>query len=69
MKDTKIEDAATLTLQREDHSVGNVLRMCATSDIKPELSAPLIWCTGLDSVVPMCRTLITQSEYGISFVR
>ena len=28
VKDTKIENAATLTIQREDHTVGNVLRMC-----------------------------------------
>ena len=31
VKDTKIENAATLTIQREDHTVGNVLRMCVSS--------------------------------------
>jgi hypothetical protein len=30
MKDTKIPNAARFVFEREDHTVGNVLRMCAT---------------------------------------
>lgn len=32
-KDTKVLNAATFTLQREDHTVGNLLRMCATAAV------------------------------------
>ena len=28
-RDTKVENAGTFVLQREDHTLGNVLRMCA----------------------------------------
>ncbi len=27
-RDTKVENAGTFVLQREDHTLGNVLRMC-----------------------------------------
>ena len=27
--DTKVESAGTFTIQREDHTLGNIIRMCA----------------------------------------
>ena len=29
--DTKVANAATFTIQREDHTVGNIVRMCETA--------------------------------------
>ncbi len=31
LQDIKVPNAATFTLQREDHTVGNMLRMCGAS--------------------------------------
>ena len=31
-RDTKVENAGTFVLQREDHTLGNVLRMCVWRD-------------------------------------
>ncbi|MBA0553484.1 hypothetical protein Golob_012663 [Gossypium lobatum] len=34
-RDTKIINAATFTIEREDHTIGNILRMYASYDIRP----------------------------------
>jgi DNA-directed RNA polymerase subunit L len=38
--DTKVESAGTFTIQREDHTLGNIIRMCV-----PELRASGRHCT------------------------
>ena len=37
VQDTKVSNAATFTLQREDHTLGNIIRMCASSACAPWL--------------------------------
>jgi len=33
-RDTKVENAGTFVLQREDHTLGNLLRMCVGSSVR-----------------------------------
>ena len=51
-KETKIANAATFTIEREDHTLGNMLRMCAAihraaaSPPPPLTAASLLVCVG-----------------------
>ncbi len=51
-KDTKVLNAATFTLQREDHTVGNLLRMCE----RPRLCGGPEWavCVPRDVLLLLC---------------
>ena len=35
-RDTKVENAGTFVLQREDHTIGNLLRMCVRARARSE---------------------------------
>ena len=38
--DTKVASAGTFTVQREDHTLGNLIRMCVRSRARPAAAHP-----------------------------
>ena len=59
-KDTKVTNAATFTLQREDHTVGNLVRMCALSTFTTYIAA--IHCCSF-TLALASTLLLCKSEY------